>query len=271
MTAPTAAQGGAHRDQQTGARPRILMLETMPPVDWLGPNSSGTGWLRRLLPGHELYAVPAYDGRTPLPEPGGFAAAIVPGSIAAVYERAPWMLRLEAFLRELHAAAFPVLGICFGHQILASALGGTVIRNPLGREFGFCEVRLTAAGRAHPSLFAGLPERFRGAQGHYDVVSELPPGATVLAENDYGVQAFTHGSVTGVQFHPEISGAVLAAIAEHDAGELAAAGIDVPTVVAQLQAVDLSEAQVVVPNFVSGVTLPPGPLSSVLERGRLRY
>ncbi len=260
MTAPTAAQGDAHPDRQPGPRRLILVLETMPPTDWLGPESSGTGWLRRLLPGHELCAVPAYDGQTPLPAPAGFDAAIVPGSVAAVYERAPWMLRLEAYLRQLHAAAFPVLGICFGHQILASALGGTVIRNPLGREFGFCEVRLTAAGRAHPTLFAGLPECFRGAQGHYDVVSELPPGATVLAESDFGVQAFSHGSVTGVQFHPEISGAVLAAIAEHDAAEFAAAGLDVPKIVAALRAIDLSEARVVVPNFVGGVASPPGPI-----------
>ncbi|HZQ36248.1 MAG TPA: hypothetical protein VFD32_09965, partial [Dehalococcoidia bacterium] len=131
MTAPTAAQLVTHAERRAGTHPRILVLETMPPTDWLGPDSSGTGWLRRLLPGHDLYAVSAYDGTTPLPDPAGYLAAIVPGSVAAVYERAPWMLRLEAYLRKLQAAAFSVLGICFGHQILASALGGTVIRNPL--------------------------------------------------------------------------------------------------------------------------------------------
>ncbi len=258
MTAPAAPE----RDQSAGdakpGRPRILVLETLPPVGWLGPDSSGTGWLRRLLPDCELVAVPAHDGHTPLPSTSTFAAAIVPGSVSAVYERAAWMLRLEAYLRELHAAAFPTLGICFRHQILASALGGTVVRNPLGREFGFCDVRLTAAGRAHPTLFAGLPAVFRGAQGHYDVVSELPPGATLLAESPYGVQAFAHGSAIGVQFHPEISGAVLAAIAEHDAEELTAAGLDVPATIADLRAIDLSEASAVVPNFVAGVLAATG-------------
>lgn len=261
MTAQIETARGQLAGLEGAPRPRILVLETMPPTDWLGPESSGTGWLRRLLPGCELCAVPAYDGETPLPDAAGYLAAIVPGSVAAVYEGAPWILRLAAYLRGLHAAAFPLLGICFGHQILAAALGGTVIRNPLGREFGFCELRLTAAGRAHPTLFAGLPDAFRGAQGHYDVVSELPPGATLLAENGYGVQAFAHGSVLGVQFHPEISGAVLAAIAEHDAAEFSAAGMEVPATAAALRTIDLSEARVVVPNFVRGVALTPRPLS----------
>src|SRR5690242_10484699 len=73
-------------DQPDPPAPRILVLETMPPTGRLGPDSSGTGWLRRLLPEPKLCAVSAYDGQTPLPDPAGFAAAIVPGSIAAVYE-----------------------------------------------------------------------------------------------------------------------------------------------------------------------------------------
>ncbi|HLZ71249.1 MAG TPA: gamma-glutamyl-gamma-aminobutyrate hydrolase family protein [Dehalococcoidia bacterium] len=262
MTAPAKPGRELDAPASESGRRRILVLETMPPVSWLGAESNGTGWLRRLLPDSELVGVPAYDGRSPLPKTAGFVAAIVPGSLAAVYERAPWMLRLEAYLRGLHAAGFPVLGICFGHQILASALGGAVVRNPLGREFGFCELRLTDAGRAHPTLFAGLPHVFRGAQGHYDVVSELPPGAALLAESDHGVQSFAHGSVLGVQFHPEISGAVLAAIAEHDAAELAAAGQDVTALAAELRTIDLSEASAVVPNFVAGLsalTLGPSP------------
>ncbi|HEY7294822.1 MAG TPA: type 1 glutamine amidotransferase [Dehalococcoidia bacterium] len=253
MTATARPEDGWGAGEPAARRPRILVLETMPPSDWLGRGEHATGWLRRLLPICDLHPVPAYDGHSPLPRTAGFAAAIVPGSVSAVYERAPWMLRLQAYLRELHAAAFPVLGICFGHQILASALGGTVVRNPLGREFGFCEVRLTAAGRAHATLFAGLPPVFRGVQGHYDVVSALPPGATLLAESPYGVQSFAHGSVVGVQFHPEITGEVLAAIAEHDAAELAATGVDLPALIADLRRTDLSEASAVVPNFVAGV------------------
>ncbi|HZQ37855.1 MAG TPA: hypothetical protein VFD32_18140, partial [Dehalococcoidia bacterium] len=80
----------------------------------------------------------------------------------------------------------------------------------------------------------------------------------LLAESDYGVQSFALGSVVGVQFHPEISGAVLAAIAEHDADELAAAGIDVPEIVAALRAIDLSEARLLVPNFIRGVATASG-------------
>jgi len=243
--------GGALDGSTPGAPPagRILVLETMPAGELLGPESSGTGWLRRLLPACRLVAIPAYDGVTALPDASAFDAAIVPGSVSAVYERAAWMLRLEAYLRGLHDAEAPTLGICFGQQILASALGGEVIRNPLGREFGFCDIRLTEVGRAHP-LFSGLPPVFRGAQGHYDVVSRLPAGSVVLAENDYGVQSFALGSVLGVQFHPEMSGDVLATLALHDASEFTAQDIDPVALATQLRLIDLSEAAVVPGNFV---------------------
>jgi GMP synthase (glutamine-hydrolysing) len=235
-------------------QPRVLVLETMPPTEPFGAGSSGTGWLRSLLPEASLEPVTAYDGCTPLPDGRGYDAVIVPGSVSAVYERKPWMLRLEAHLRGLHAAGVPLLGICFGHQILASALGGETVRNPLGREMGLCEVRLTEAGRAHRFLFEGLGDQFRAVQAHFDVVSRPPPGSVVLAESDYGVQSFEIDTCLGIQFHPEIHPSVLAEIALHDPNQLrvmVAEGADVEALVAEWRVTPPTEATLVVQNFVS--------------------
>jgi GMP synthase (glutamine-hydrolysing) len=104
------------------------------------------------------------------------------------------------------ARTTPVLGVCFGHQLLARALGGRVERHPGGPESGTTIIELTDAGRADP-LFATLPSRVAVQQGHEDHVPDLPPGAVLLATNAHTpVQAFAHGShIRAVQFHPEFT------------------------------------------------------------------
>ena len=77
----------------------------------------------------------AIDVRTAAPElPADAAGLIVTGSSSHLAERAPWMLSTEAVLREAVVKRIPTLGVCFGHQLLGEALGGTCIRNPRGRE-----------------------------------------------------------------------------------------------------------------------------------------
>jgi GMP synthase (glutamine-hydrolysing) len=151
----------------------------------------------------------AYDvrGTAPLPGPRDADAFVMTGSASSVTERAPWMLRAEALLRDIVAARVPLLGICFGHQMIAQALGGEVQKNPLGREIG--TVRLTRV--ADDFLFAGLPRAFDVQETHVDAVVRPPPGARVLATTARDrCAAFRVGDrVRAVQFHPEMDADIL--------------------------------------------------------------
>jgi len=157
------------------------------------------------------------DGvRGPLPPPGRHAGVVVTGSLASVTEGAPWMAALGAWLVEA-ARTSQVLGVCFGHQLLAAALGARVERNPAGPEMGTVEVTLTPEGLADP-IFLGLPPRLAVQQSHFDHVAAPPPGAVLLATGPGApVQAFRHGArLRGVQFHPEFDAARCRSVCEAD-------------------------------------------------------
>ena len=161
----------------------------------------------------------AWDGRwsevdvrdmsAELPHPMAAAGFIVTGSSASVTERAPWMLRAEAWLREATALDRPILGICFGHQLLAQALGGNVVKNPRGREIGTVKVHLDD-GAVRDHLFGELPRAFHANATHIDTVDELPKNAERLATTALDRNAaFRLRRAYGVQFHPEIDGELM--------------------------------------------------------------
>ncbi|WP_123621200.1 type 1 glutamine amidotransferase [Halorubrum sp. CSM-61] len=133
-----------------------------------------------------------------LPDHTEFDGVVVTGSRSSVYWDEAWIPPLVDYVREAAAAGLPVLGVCYGHQVLAEALGGRVAGMD-EFEIGYNEVRR----RGDDELFAGIDEEFTVFTTHGDAVVELPPGATLLAENDHGVHAFRDGHCWGVQFHPE--------------------------------------------------------------------
>ncbi|EMA53787.1 type 1 glutamine amidotransferase [Halococcus thailandensis] len=131
--------------------------------------------------------------REELPETFAFDAAVVTGSRASVYWDEPWIDALVEWVDEATDRELPLLGVCFGHQVLAEALGGTV--EDMGEyEIGYREVE------GDGLLFDDTVMAFTT---HSDVVTELPPGAERTAENDYGIHGFRAGNAFGVQFHPE--------------------------------------------------------------------
>lgn len=148
------------------------------------------------------------EGGAGLPPHQDFAGVIVTGSGAMVTARHEWSENSAAWLRDAASAGAPIFGICYGHQLLAHALGGEVGDNPGGREMGTVEVDLHAADGDDP-LFAGLSRRFTAQATHLQSVLRAPDGATVLAASAKDAcQAFRWGrSAWGVQFHPEFGAA----------------------------------------------------------------
>lgn len=140
---------------------------------------------------------------TSLPaDPAGLHGVVVTGSPAMVSHRHDWSERTAEWLAGAHAAGVPMLGVCYGHQLLAHALGGTVGPNPAGRLMGTSTVRITAGDDELLGPFA--PEATFQTT-HLEAVLEPPAGARVLAEADHDPNhALYFGNATwGVQFHPE--------------------------------------------------------------------
>ena len=141
-----------------------------------------------------------------LPDLTDALSVIVTGSPASVTEGLPWMERAAACLRQLVSADVPVLGICFGHQLLGHALGGRVSANPRGREMGTVELTIS-----HRDPVMGEPGVLQVNSTHVDSVVELPPGARVLgatALDPFAAVRFGP-SAWGVQFHPEVDAEVM--------------------------------------------------------------
>jgi GMP synthase (glutamine-hydrolysing) len=186
------------------------------------------GWIAQgmgLAPGSfDVVDVAAGDV---LPRPDAPSGVVVTGSSAMVSAREPWSERAGAWLADAIGAGTPVLGICYGHQLLAHALGGRVARNPRGREIGTIQLRL-APDAKQDALLGALPARTRAHTTHLESVLELPPGARWLAESDTDPnQAFALGArAWGVQFHPEFDADVIRGYIEGRRDALLAEGLD---------------------------------------------
>jgi GMP synthase (glutamine-hydrolysing) len=166
-------------------------------------------WFERVWGG----PLAVHEGRSGAnaPDPRAFSGIVVSGSPASLTAPTPWMEEAAAMIRRAYEVGTPTLGVCFGHQLIAWAFGGRVMKNPLGWEIGSLDVWLGDEGARDP-LFAGLPSRLRVNLTHEDMVdpAALGDGVRALAASERcAVQALAVGThVRGVQFHPEISGAV---------------------------------------------------------------
>jgi GMP synthase-like glutamine amidotransferase len=135
------------------------------------------------------------ESQTPFPDASRHDLLAVFGAPWSVYDTATigsWITRELQLLRESHERGVPVLGVCFGAQALAAALGGTVTRAPQS-ELGWHDIDSDAPWIAAGPWF----------QWHHDRFT-LPPGATELARSAHASQAFHCGRSFGVQFHPEV-------------------------------------------------------------------
>jgi GMP synthase-like glutamine amidotransferase len=169
------------------------------------------GWAARRGFGLETVRV---DGDEPWPDPRAYAFVVALGSSAsAAGGGPPWVARVIDLLRAADAADVPVLGICFGAQALAAALGGRV-RKLTAPEVGWVTVRSNDDRVPSGPWLAW----------HEDGLT-LPPLAYELAANDFGVQAFCHCRHLGVQFHPEVTPAIVADWSRTDHADMERAGV----------------------------------------------
>lgn len=145
-----------------------------------------------------------------LPDPAEYAGTVITGSHEMVTNMTPWMEEAARWIRQAVDADHPMLGICFGHQLLADALGGEAAYHPDGMEIGTAEISLLPAARKDP-IFSALPDTFPGHVTHSQTAQTLPPGSVHIATGTHDAhQAFRVGRhAWGVQFHPEFDAAAI--------------------------------------------------------------
>lgn len=173
-----------------------------------------------------------------LPDPETLSAVVITGSSAMVSEREVWSETCAAWLPGVVDAGVPTLGICYGHQLLAHALGGEVGPNPNGREIGMVEVDLQVARELGDRLLGSFAARERFHATHVESVLALPTGSTRLASNAVDPNhAFRIGGPTsavwGVQFHPEFDADVMRGYLDARRDVLAAEAIDADARIAE--------------------------------------
>ena len=229
-----------------GTKP-ILVLKTgeaLPPVkaacgdfeEWI---ARGMG---RSLAAGDVEVSAVYLGDA-LPTPDRIAGVVVTGSVSMVSAREPWSERSAAWLADIVADdAVPVLGLCYGHQLLAHALGGEVGPNPNGREMGTVEVHFAkepaAVGRGQDVLEPLFePGVHLGHTSHLEAVLRPPRGARVLARTALDPHsALRYGPRQwGTQFHPEFDAEILRHYVEARREVLASEGFDPDAMIAAIE------------------------------------
>jgi GMP synthase (glutamine-hydrolysing) len=156
-----------------------------------------------------------------LPLPTDCAGILLTGSHAYVTDQEAWSRESAAWLPNAVAADIPLLGVCYGHQLLADAMGGIVGNLPQGTEMGTVDIALTPEAE-NDRLFKTFPLVVQVHASHSQTVTSLPPGAVLLAANDWEPHhAFAVGNYAwGIQFHPEFDAGIMAAYVNAFADDL---------------------------------------------------
>ncbi len=219
-------QAGSHREARP---PTIAILKTGRTYPKLARQRGDfEDWMIRGL-GVVASAVAIVDVEDGLhlPDPADISAAVVTGSHAMVTEGQDWVEPLAEWIRGLVQGDVPVLGVCYGHQLLGHALGGRVGFHPDGPEIGTVEVELLQEAETD-HLFRGMPSRFHAHATHAQSVLELPEEAVLLAKTDHEAHAvFRIGACAwGVQFHPEYDEQIMRCYVREQRATLEALGRD---------------------------------------------
>lgn len=205
--------------------------------DWFGEGMGVTNLLQ----------IDVYTDQ-PLPAVNKLAGIVVTGSPSMVSSRLDWSERSAKWLRKAVKKGLPVLGVCYGHQLLAHALGGIVGLNPAGRQIGTVNAYIID-NKVKDKLLSHLPSTFPVQTSHSEVVLELPPQAQRLATSPLDKNCVIRfaPNAWGIQFHPEFSAPVTSDYIRYRADALREEGLNPKKLLAGIT--DTIEAKSVLKKF----------------------
>ncbi|MDC7701659.1 glutamine amidotransferase [Vogesella indigofera] len=197
----------------TEPKPLLLLQVGTPPDEIRMREGDLSDWFRAALniPLEALKVIRVFEGEA-LPEPCAHQPAIITGSWAMVTDRLGWSETTAEWIRQAMLIDQPLFGVCYGHQLMAHALGGRVGYHPGGLELGCLPVRLEITG-AKDALVGTMPSQFLAHLTHMQSVLAPPPQTVVLARSEHDQhQILRYGpNAISTQFHPEFTRSILAA------------------------------------------------------------
>lgn len=243
----------------------LLLIQTGEAPDAVRARFGGfADWFRTAMKlGATPLEVVRVDAGEALPQPRAVAGAVITGSAAMVTERSDWSERAAGWIRSAMDAQTPLFGVCYGHQLMAHALGGRVGWLPAGREIGTEAIMREAIVDG----MEGLPATFAAHTTHRQSVLEPPRGADVLARSRrdphqllrYAPQALSS------QFHPEFTAPIMRAYLAARADTLRQEGLDPDTLGAQVR--DTEAARGLLEHFAHAALGRLRPLAQASAHG----
>ncbi|UVK35775.1 glutamine amidotransferase (plasmid) [Mesorhizobium sp. AR10] len=242
-----------------GAPDLILIQMGTPPNEIRGQLGDLPDWFCRALGRlpDTIEMVRVFAGES-LPEPDPHRIAVITGSWSIVTDCEPWSEKTAAWIRDAMAIEMPLFGVCYGHQLMAHALGGRVEYHPECREIGCQTVRLLPEA-SQDVLLRDLPQHFQAHLTHMQTIISLPPTAYSLAASDHDQHQIVRFGPEAIstQFHPEFTPEISSAIINFRADVLRQEGKDSR---ALLDAVsETPEATKLLCNFVKANTRQAAP------------
>ncbi|MDX2417882.1 MAG: glutamine amidotransferase [Xanthomonadales bacterium] len=227
---------------------QIALIKTGCTIEQIKPRHGDfEDWFAHGLGVADLLQIDVFR-QQPLPPPETLAGIVVTGSPAMVSDRLDWSERTAQWLQQAVKKDIPVLGVCYGHQLLAHALGGRAGPNPAGRQIGTVSAQIIDNVEDDP-LLGHLPNRFSAQSSHSEVVLELPTDATRLAtsplDDNFAIRFAKNA--WGIQFHPEFSAPVTMDYIRYRADDLREEGLNPQELLDRTR--DTKEAKSVLPKF----------------------
>lgn len=200
--------------------PRVTILETgLVPRKLREHHGSYPQMFKRLISAEDTsitFDVVSIAEGEPLPDPKELEAILIAGSSAGVYDDLDWIAPLESFVRAAYAQTIPTVGVCFGHQLIAQALGGTVRKSDKGWGIGRHIYQIAPNNGVIEGEHIGL------ACAHQDQVIEAPETARTILFSAFTPHAgllYENGATLSVQPHPEFTASYAHACCEFREGK----------------------------------------------------